>query len=65
LLIAVTVLTSMGADELKAIGVEVDAEQQVLRLAASDAFRRAGWRGVLGAGGGGAAPERWAMNSVW
>lgn len=34
LLIAVTVLTSMGADELKAIGVEVDAEQQVLRLAA-------------------------------
>jgi orotidine-5'-phosphate decarboxylase len=33
LLIAVTVLTSMGPDELKAIGVEVDAEQQVLRLA--------------------------------
>jgi orotidine-5'-phosphate decarboxylase len=33
LLIAVTVLTSMGADELKAIGVEADAEQQVLRLA--------------------------------
>jgi orotidine-5'-phosphate decarboxylase len=33
LLIAVTVLTSMGAEELKAIGVEVNAEQQVLRLA--------------------------------
>ncbi len=33
LLIAVTVLTSMGGDELKAIGVEADAEQQVLRLA--------------------------------
>jgi orotidine-5'-phosphate decarboxylase len=33
LLIAVTVLTSMGADELHAIGVEGNAEQQVLRLA--------------------------------
>jgi orotidine-5'-phosphate decarboxylase len=33
LLIAVTVLTSMGADELQAIGVNADAEQQVLRLA--------------------------------
>lgn len=33
LLIAVTVLTSMGADELKAIGVDADAELQVLRLA--------------------------------
>jgi orotidine-5'-phosphate decarboxylase len=33
LLIAVTVLTSMGADELKAIGIDADAEQQVLRLA--------------------------------
>lgn len=33
LLIAVTVLTSMGAEELKAIGVDADAEQQVLRLA--------------------------------
>jgi orotidine-5'-phosphate decarboxylase len=33
LLIAVTVLTSMGGDELKAIGVEANAEQQVLRLA--------------------------------
>lgn len=34
LLIAVTVLTSMGPDELRAIGVELDAEQHVLRLAA-------------------------------
>jgi orotidine-5'-phosphate decarboxylase len=34
LLIAVTVLTSMGADELHAIGVNDTAEQQVLRLAA-------------------------------
>jgi len=33
LLIAVTVLTSMGSDELRAIGVPTDAEQQVLRLA--------------------------------
>jgi orotidine-5'-phosphate decarboxylase len=33
LLIAVTVLTSMGAEELQAIGVDADAEQQVLRLA--------------------------------
>jgi len=33
LLIAVTVLTSMGAEELRAIGVDADAEQQVMRLA--------------------------------
>ena len=33
LLIAVTVLTSMGGEELKAIGVDATAEQQVLRLA--------------------------------
>ena len=33
LLIAVTVLTSMGAEELQAIGVDAGAEQQVLRLA--------------------------------
>lgn len=33
LLIAVTVLTSMGGDELRAIGIPTDAEQQVLRLA--------------------------------
>jgi orotidine-5'-phosphate decarboxylase len=32
-LIAVTVLTSMGEAELRAIGIEVSAEQQVLRLA--------------------------------
>lgn len=45
LLIAVTVLTSMGADELKAIGVELDAEQQVLRLAGLT--RDAGLDGVV------------------
>jgi orotidine-5'-phosphate decarboxylase len=45
LLIAVTVLTSMGADELKAIGVERDAEQQVLRLAGLT--RDAGLDGVV------------------
>lgn len=33
-LIAVTVLTSMGEDELRAIGVEANARQQVMRLAA-------------------------------
>jgi orotidine-5'-phosphate decarboxylase len=33
LLIAVTVLTSMGADELNAIGMATDAAQQVTRLA--------------------------------
>ena len=33
LLIAVTVLTSMGPEELRAIGVEASPEQQVLRLA--------------------------------
>ena len=33
LLIAVTVLTSMGADELNAIGIATDAAQQVTRLA--------------------------------
>jgi orotidine-5'-phosphate decarboxylase len=37
LLIAVTVLTSMGPEELRAIGVDAgNAEQQVLRLATSD-----------------------------
>ena len=34
LLIAVTVLTSMGEEELKAIGVQVSPQEQVLRLAA-------------------------------
>ncbi len=33
LLIAVTVLTSMGPEELGAIGIETDPERQVLRLA--------------------------------
>ena len=33
-LIAVTVLTSMGEEDLRAIGVEANAHQQVLRLAA-------------------------------
>jgi orotidine-5'-phosphate decarboxylase len=45
LLIAVTVLTSMGGDELKAIGVDVTAEQQVLRLAGLT--RDAGLDGVV------------------
>jgi orotidine-5'-phosphate decarboxylase len=45
LLIAVTVLTSMGADELRAIGVDVSAEQQVLRLAGLT--RDAGLDGVV------------------
>lgn len=45
LLIAVTVLTSMGAEELKAIGVEADAEHQVLRLAGLT--RAAGLDGVV------------------
>jgi orotidine-5'-phosphate decarboxylase len=45
LLIAVTVLTSMGADELRAIGVELDAERQVLRLAGLT--RDAGLDGVV------------------
>jgi orotidine-5'-phosphate decarboxylase len=45
LLIAVTVLTSMGAEELRAIGVDADAEQQVLRLAGLT--REAGLDGVV------------------
>ncbi|OYY93472.1 MAG: orotidine 5'-phosphate decarboxylase [Hydrogenophilales bacterium 28-61-23] len=45
LLIAVTVLTSMGGDELKAIGVDADAERQVLRLAGLT--RDAGLDGVV------------------
>jgi orotidine-5'-phosphate decarboxylase len=45
LLIAVTVLTSMGGEELKAIGVDADAEQQVLRLAGLT--RDAGLDGVV------------------
>lgn len=57
LLIAVTVLTSMGADELKAIGVEVDAEQQVLRLAALTHSAGLDGAAALGSGGGGAPPD--------
>lgn len=45
LLIAVTVLTSMGPDELSAIGVEADPEEQVLRLARLT--RAAGLDGVV------------------
>jgi orotidine-5'-phosphate decarboxylase len=45
LLIAVTVLTSMGGDELQAIGVDATAEQQVLRLAGLT--RAAGLGGVV------------------
>ena len=45
LLIAVTVLTSMGAEELGAIGVEPEPERQVLRLARLT--REAGLDGVV------------------
>lgn len=45
LLIAVTVLTSMGGEELQAIGVDASAEQQVLRLAGLT--RDAGLDGVV------------------
>lgn len=45
LLIAVTVLTSMGGEELKSIGVDATAEQQVLRLAGLT--RDAGLDGVV------------------
>jgi orotidine-5'-phosphate decarboxylase len=45
LLIAVTVLTSMGPDELRAIGVDASPEQQVLRLARLTA--EAGLDGVV------------------
>lgn len=45
LLIAVTVLTSMGPEELAAIGVAADPEQQVLRLARLT--REAGLDGVV------------------
>lgn len=45
LLIAVTVLTSMGDDELRAIGIDTDAQQQVMRLAALT--RDAGLDGVV------------------
>jgi orotidine-5'-phosphate decarboxylase len=45
LLIAVTVLTSMGGDELKAIGVNETPETQVLRLA--ELTRAAGLDGVV------------------
>lgn len=45
LLIAVTVLTSMGGEELNAIGVAADAEQQVRRLAGLT--RDAGLDGVV------------------
>lgn len=45
LLIAVTVLTSMGREELQAIGVDADPERQVLRLAGL--ARDAGLDGVV------------------
>ncbi len=45
LLIAVTVLTSMGREELQAIGVDADPELQVLRLAGL--ARDAGLDGVV------------------
>lgn len=45
LLIAVTVLTSMGDDELRAIGIDTDAQQQVMRLATLT--RDAGLDGVV------------------
>ena len=45
LLIAVTVLTSMGAEELRAIGVQIEPEDQVLRLARLT--REAGLDGVV------------------
>lgn len=45
LLIAVTVLTSMGASELGAIGIESSAEEQVMRLARL--AREAGLDGVV------------------
>jgi len=44
-LIAVTVLTSMGGDELRAVGVDGTPEQQVLRLAAL--AKAAGLDGVV------------------
>ncbi|MBM4179939.1 MAG: orotidine-5'-phosphate decarboxylase [Betaproteobacteria bacterium] len=45
LLIAVTVLTSMGREELQAIGIDADPEAQVLRLAGL--ARDAGLDGVV------------------
>jgi orotidine-5'-phosphate decarboxylase len=45
LLIAVTVLTSMGSEELQAIGVDAEPQQQVLRLAGLT--RDAGLDGVV------------------
>ncbi len=45
LLIAVTVLTSMGEEELRALGIDASPEQQVLRLAGLT--RAAGLDGVV------------------
>jgi len=45
LLIAVTVLTSMGQDDLESIGISADPEQQVLRLAALT--KKSGLDGVV------------------
>jgi len=45
LLIAVTVLTSMDADDLKGIGITIDPEEQVLRLA--QLAKKSGLHGVV------------------
>jgi hypothetical protein len=56
LLIAVTVLTSMGPEELGAIGVDAGPEQQVLRLARSHRRSGPGWRGLFRPGSPRPAP---------
>lgn len=45
LLIAVTVLTSMGQDDLESIGISADPQQQVLRLA--ELTKKSGLDGVV------------------
>ena len=47
--IAVTVLTSLGDDDLPAVGQTPPAGDQVLRLATLTQRLRPGWRGLFGA----------------
>ena len=65
LLIAVTVLTSLAAEDLLAIGMTGSIDEQVLRLARLAPGKRARRRGLLGARGGRSARGVRRASSSW